>query len=206
MIVPRRRPWRTAAPSTATLAGSITAANPSSFDTLSSAGSRRGVPTSRLRSRSTAGVNGCTSDAQRIQPGSSATGKYTPASSVRPVTTSVAPTLVCLNITTADAIRTPNGANATAARNATATPAGRVGQRSGSPNRTPAYTTDAAASASESSSGKIISDRTQRTAPNGDSTIRSNVPASSSDRSVATGATSVEVMTSRMITPTTTNA
>jgi hypothetical protein len=78
-------------------------------------------------------VNGWTCDVHSIQSGSSATGKYTPASSVMPAITNVAPAFVCLNRTTAAVITRPNGANASAATAASGTAAAAVDQRTSRP-------------------------------------------------------------------------
>ena len=58
--------------------------------------------------------------------------------------------------------------------------------------------------AKASNSGTIMRARTQRTGPNGESTIRSKVPVSSSWRRVITGVTRQEVRTASATMPTTT--
>src|SRR3954452_16084100 len=104
-----------------------------------------------------------------------------------------APAFVCFTTRTAAAITRPNGANAAAASRATGSAAGAVAQLRSRPNTVPAKASENTAVTSERSTGKISSDAIDAIGPNGDTTIRSNVPACSSARSVATGTETVEV-------------
>src|SRR5436190_23483132 len=110
-----------------------------------------------------------------------------------PATTQVAPATACLTTRIAARKPSPKGANASDARQATGIAAGAVPQWTGAPKASEAKTSIAAAMTSVNRNGKTSIEITAPTGPNGESTIRSKVPATSACRSVVGGVGSVEL-------------
>ena len=170
---------------------------------------RVGVPTSTLRSRSTAGRERLDlATPTRSSRAAARPGSRRPASSVTPVITNVAPAFVCLNSDDGRGHQQPERRERERAEHARAgRRASAVGQRRSSPNTSAANASDSSPSDQrEQRAGTASATRSSARRRTARATIRSNVPASSSARSVATGVVSVEVRTPKMTSPTTTNA
>jgi uncharacterized protein (DUF3084 family) len=150
-------------------------------------------------------VNGCTCAVHAIQPGSSEIGKKTPPRKEIAVTISPAPKAARLNATAAAAASNPNGTKVSAPRRMTGTLSGAVDNLIGMPNAKRASVTVTSAASKAIRNGKIVIERIALAAPNGDKTIRSNVPATSSCRTSDGSEISVEVRTPKVARPTTTN-
>src|SRR5919204_3375871 len=151
-----------------TASGNSTTAKPTSFASALPADCVIGVSTSSFRSSSTAGVNGWISDAQRIQSGSSATGKRKPPTKERAVVIRPASDVACLTIIIPAQTKRANGTNANDASAATGSASGTVAQWRGIPNTTAAKATDVVAVRYASISGNSVMPTMPPTAPNGE--------------------------------------